>query len=126
MDRNPGIRASDRRVARSHHPPRQHPRDERRQLSSRPEPRPKGRLTPLKKSPPPPETPARATPSRRSQAAAIVADFCSAPWPVFTPPLTGSMIDHIAVSGALRLASWRVGPDFGSNHIPVVADLSFN
>ncbi len=38
----------------------------------------------------------------------------------------GSMIDHIAVSGALRLASWRVGPDFGSNHIPVVADLSFN
>ncbi|MBR7652651.1 hypothetical protein KCX83_09990, partial [Brucella oryzae] len=25
---------------------------------------------------------------RRSQARAKVADFCSAPWPVFTPPLT--------------------------------------
>lgn len=35
-----------------------------------------------------PETPARATPSRRSQAGAIVADFCSATWPAFTPPLT--------------------------------------
>ena len=42
----------------------------------------------LKKSPRRPETTARATPSRWSQADATVADFCSAPWPVFTPPLT--------------------------------------
>jgi hypothetical protein len=38
-----GIRAPDRRSARSADPPRQHPRDERRQLSARPKPRPKGR-----------------------------------------------------------------------------------
>ncbi len=44
---NSGIRAPDRRAARSHHPPRQHPRDERRQLSSRSKPRPQGWLKPL-------------------------------------------------------------------------------
>ncbi|NHF73473.1 TonB-dependent receptor domain-containing protein, partial [Paracoccus xiamenensis] len=34
------------------------------------------------------ETPARATPSRRSQPRARVADFCAAQWLGFTPPLT--------------------------------------
>ncbi len=39
----------DRRAPGPHHPPCQHSRDERRQLSSRPKPRPKGRLKPSQK-----------------------------------------------------------------------------
>jgi DNA replication protein DnaC len=79
MDRNLRVRAPDRRTARPHHPPRQHPRDERRQLSSRPKPRPKGRLKhPRKIADAAYETPARATPSRRSH--------CGAKWPTFAPP----------------------------------------
>ena len=47
---------------------------------------------PLERSQRAHETPARATPSRRSQAGAIVADFCSATWPAFTPPLTAGSV----------------------------------
>lgn len=33
-------------------------------------------------------------------------------------------IDHCLVSGALRVAGFRTGPDFGSDHLPIVVDLT--
>src|SRR3546814_793559 len=89
MDGNPGVRASDRRVARPHHPPRQHPRDERRQLSSRPKPRPKGRLKPSQKNRHAGmKPPLGLRPPGGLIPAPQVADFYAAHWPDFAPPLT--------------------------------------
>lgn len=36
----------------------------------------------------------------------------------------GIPIDHIAVSPNIRLAAFSTGPQFGSNHLPVIADLA--
>lgn len=36
----------------------------------------------------------------------------------------GSTIDHVAVSPAVRVSAWRLGSDFGSNHLPVIVDLA--
>jgi endonuclease/exonuclease/phosphatase (EEP) superfamily protein YafD len=36
----------------------------------------------------------------------------------------GASIDHIAVSPDIALRARRIGPDFGSNHLPVIAELS--
>mgnify|MGYP002379080522 FL=1 len=38
-------------------------------------------------------------------------------------PELGIPIDHIAVSPNIRLAGFSTGPQFGSNHLPVIADL---
>jgi endonuclease/exonuclease/phosphatase (EEP) superfamily protein YafD len=35
----------------------------------------------------------------------------------------GTSIDHVAVSRGIAVAGLSVGPDFGSDHLPVVADL---
>ncbi len=35
----------------------------------------------------------------------------------------GAPIDHFAVSPRVALRSWRTGPEFGSNHLPVVVEL---
>lgn len=35
----------------------------------------------------------------------------------------GIPIDHLALSPNIGLADWRAGPKFGSNHLPVVADV---
>jgi endonuclease/exonuclease/phosphatase (EEP) superfamily protein YafD len=37
--------------------------------------------------------------------------------------LVGSPIDHVAVSGEIAVADHFLGPDFGSDHLPVVVDL---
>ncbi|MCX5495289.1 endonuclease/exonuclease/phosphatase family protein [Kaistia dalseonensis] len=42
------------------------------------------------------------------------------------PPALGSPIDHIAVTGNIGLAGMHVGSDFGSDHLPVIANLSFH
>src|SRR5690606_35696169 len=89
MDGNLGVGAPHWRSARSHHPPRQHPRDEWRQLSSRPKPRPKGRLKPLAESPRAYETPLGLRPPGGLTRTQTVAWFYSAHWPDFAPPLTG-------------------------------------
>jgi endonuclease/exonuclease/phosphatase (EEP) superfamily protein YafD len=35
----------------------------------------------------------------------------------------GTPIDHVAVSRGIAVAGFATGPDFGSDHRPVVADL---
>jgi endonuclease/exonuclease/phosphatase (EEP) superfamily protein YafD len=35
----------------------------------------------------------------------------------------GSTIDHVALSPDVTMANWRIGPKFGSNHLPVIVDL---
>src|SRR5690606_13479725 len=67
MDRDVRFRAPDRRAPRPAHPPRQHPRDERRELSPGPEPGTQSTSQPLTETAIRVlATPARATPSRRS------------------------------------------------------------
>jgi DNA replication protein DnaC len=78
------VRASDRRPARPHYPPRQHPRDERRKLPSRPKPRPKGRLKPSQKiSRARMRPPLGLRPPGDLMRAPKVAGFYTAAWPDF-------------------------------------------
>ena len=42
-----------------------------------------------------------------------------------TNPLLGLPIDHILVGDGLAVQGYRLGPDFGSDHFPVIADLAF-
>lgn len=37
----------------------------------------------------------------------------------------GSTIDHIAMSAQFGVLDRRLGPDYGSNHLPVIADLGY-
>lgn len=70
-------------------------------------------------------------PSRRSQAGAIVADFCSATWPVFTPPLTDGRIeiDSNTVERSIRPIALNrknalfAGSDAGAEHWATIASL---
>jgi len=39
-------------------------------------------------------------------------------------PFLGLRIDHILISDGIDATSWRVGPDLGSDHLPVIADLA--
>ena len=43
-------------------------------------------------------------------------------WPAWFP-LAGLPIDHVFVKGGIRIRSSRNGPDVGSDHYPLVADL---
>lgn len=96
MDRNLRNRAFHWRTPRPAHPPRQHRRDERRELQAYPEPRPKGRspnlITHNGIGPAGQCAMARANylVSARAMAprALPLAWYCAATWPVFTPPLT--------------------------------------
>ena len=53
------------------------------------------------------------------------------PWPATTRflmrlqnyVLFGAAIDHVALSPGLTMSQWKVGPKFGSNHLPVVVDI---
>jgi endonuclease/exonuclease/phosphatase (EEP) superfamily protein YafD len=40
------------------------------------------------------------------------------------PAFLGTPIDHIAVSDSIGVKAFFTGPDFGSDHLPVVADLN--
>ena len=103
MDRNLRLRASDRRASGPPDPSRQHPRDERRQLSSGPKPGPQrhrhqlgsGQIGP--RGPKRPGTRQLYRERRHLGALRIpgarfrhpqVANICSATWPVVAPPLT--------------------------------------
>jgi endonuclease/exonuclease/phosphatase (EEP) superfamily protein YafD len=41
------------------------------------------------------------------------------------PAWVGVPIDHVAARGPFRLVSRTVGPDLGSDHLPVVVELEF-
>lgn len=38
----------------------------------------------------------------------------------------GAPIENVAVSPGIAVRGWHVGPEYGSNHLPVVVDLSFS
>lgn len=44
-------------------------------------------------------------------------------WPTFLPP-GGIHIDHVLVSGLISVRRFRRGPAIGSDHLPVLADLT--
>src|SRR6056297_3401295 len=96
MDRDLRLRTPHGRAARPADPPRHHSRDERRQLSARPKPRPKGRsshlITSRRIGPAGQCAMARASYVGSARAMALgappMAWFCTATWPVFAPPLT--------------------------------------
>src|SRR6056297_584433 len=107
MDRNLRHRTPDRRPTRSADAPRQHPRDERRQLPARPKPRPKGRssnlITRHRIGPMGQCAMARASYLGSTRAMALgtppLAWFCAATWPVFAPPLTVlSLNQHVRLA----------------------------
>src|ERR1700739_943567 len=106
MDRDLRLRAPDWRPARQADTSRQHPRDEWRQLSPRPEPRPqsqsRGRSPPMRIGPGGPERPvtrqlsgerarqgAHPIPTVRKHHAEL-AHYPAAMWLGFPPPLTGA------------------------------------
>ncbi len=90
------LRASHRRPARPADPPRQHHRDERRQLPARSEPRSESRSHRLihrrKVGPAGQSAMAHASYVISARAMALgappLAWFCAAAWPSFPPPLT--------------------------------------
>jgi endonuclease/exonuclease/phosphatase (EEP) superfamily protein YafD len=41
-------------------------------------------------------------------------------------PVIGLPIDHVLVGSAITVLGRRVGPDVGSDHLPVIADLAFS
>jgi endonuclease/exonuclease/phosphatase (EEP) superfamily protein YafD len=44
-------------------------------------------------------------------------------WPVWLPPLIRLPLDHVWVRGRLTLLHVELGPRFGSDHLPLVADV---
>ena len=101
MDRGAWLRTPDRRAPRPPHPSRQHPRDERRQLSAQPEPQasnpdgelnqsPSPRLTPWAHRPlprAPPRQPVEGTPRCARGPPMDYGDKpAAARWSLFTPP----------------------------------------
>jgi endonuclease/exonuclease/phosphatase (EEP) superfamily protein YafD len=47
-----------------------------------------------------------------------------ASWPTFLPPIMRLPIDHCLVSDDLVVADCRLGPDFGSDHLPLIVDVA--
>jgi endonuclease/exonuclease/phosphatase (EEP) superfamily protein YafD len=44
-------------------------------------------------------------------------------WPTWAPPLLRVPIDHVYTRGSLRVISINTGPDVGSDHLPVEAEI---
>src|SRR5690554_4235389 len=96
MDRDLRLRAPHRRTARPADPPRQHPRDERRELSPRQQHCPKAATKVLrsdrsfwpKEANAPWHAPAIGKRARHGAGHCHLAWFCAAAWPNFAPPLT--------------------------------------
>ncbi|WP_119299886.1 endonuclease/exonuclease/phosphatase family protein [Dongia deserti] len=47
-------------------------------------------------------------------------------WPVWLPPLVRLPLDHVWVRGRVTLLRTALGPKFGSDHLPLVAELGWN
>src|SRR5690606_34057274 len=96
MDRDLRLRVPHRRTARPADPPRQHPRDERRELSPRQQHCPKAATKVLrsdrsfwpKEANAPWHAPAIGKRARHGAGHCHLAWFCAAAWPDFAPPLT--------------------------------------
>src|SRR5690606_14762248 len=99
MDRDLRLRAPHRRTARPADPPRQHPRDERRELSPRQQHCPKAATKVLrsdrsfwpKEANAPWHAPAIGKRARHGAGHCHLAWFCAAAWPDFAPPLTNDL-----------------------------------
>lgn len=46
-------------------------------------------------------------------------------WPVWLPPLVRLPLDHVWVRGRVALLKADLGPKFGSDHLPLVADIGW-
>ena len=46
-------------------------------------------------------------------------------WPVWLPPLVRLPLDHVWVRGRVALLKADLGPKFGSDHLPLVAELGW-
>jgi endonuclease/exonuclease/phosphatase (EEP) superfamily protein YafD len=46
-------------------------------------------------------------------------------WPVWLPPLVRLPLDHIWVRGRVRLLRAELGPKFGSDHLPLIAEIGW-
>lgn len=46
-------------------------------------------------------------------------------WPVWLPPLVRLPLDHVWVRGRVALLQADLGPKFGSDHLPLVAELGW-
>ncbi len=47
-----------------------------------------------------------------------------ASWPTFLPPIMRLPIDHCLVSDELIVTDCRLGPAFGSDHLPLIVDVA--
>jgi endonuclease/exonuclease/phosphatase (EEP) superfamily protein YafD len=46
-------------------------------------------------------------------------------WPTFNPPFARIPLDHCLHSADVRIVDRRLGPDIGSDHLPLLIDLAF-
>ena len=46
-------------------------------------------------------------------------------WPIWLPPLVRLPLDHVWVRGRVALLKAGLGPRFGSDHLPLVAEIGF-
>jgi endonuclease/exonuclease/phosphatase (EEP) superfamily protein YafD len=47
-----------------------------------------------------------------------------ASWPAYLPPVMRLPIDHCLVSDELIVTDCRLGPAFGSDHLPLIVDIA--
>ena len=47
-------------------------------------------------------------------------------WPIWLPPLVRLPLDHVWVRGRVRLLRAGLGPRFGSDHLPLVAEIGWD